>query len=200
MRWRGAVLHQTVVMVNMEPAASTEAANWLLASDADWWDLVRYGPPGFDTYVRIAINPDPHGTEHEGEARGLRLALGVLARYTSTPVVAYAAIWEGWTSLLPIPTAPRVHIPNREMLLFTGPVDVMRDAPGLAWGDAETYQEPHLVWPKDRRWCVAFEVDEEIEFTVGCSGEVAHTLMEAMPGAVRPVTYGETAPLYRDSL
>ena len=187
-------------MINIEPAASTEAAEWLLQSNADWWDLVRYGPPGFDTYLRIAINPDPHGMEPEGEATGLRLALGVLAQYTATPAVAFAAIWEGWTSLPPTPAALHVHIPNREMLLFTGPVDVMRDAPGLAWGYAETYQEPHLVWPEDRTWCVAFEVDEEIEFTVGCSGEAAHALTEAMPDAVRLVAYGDPAPLYRDPL
>ncbi|MCW2736502.1 MAG: hypothetical protein JWN97_1146 [Nocardioides sp.] len=45
----------------MEPAASTEAADWLPQSNADWWDVVRYGPPGFDEYVRIAIDPNPHG-------------------------------------------------------------------------------------------------------------------------------------------
>jgi hypothetical protein len=101
----------------------------LLRSDADWWDLVRYGPPGFDAYVRIAINQDPHGADQPGEELGPRLALRTLASYTATPTAAYAAIWEGWTSGTPAPAAPRVHIPNRTMLLFTGPVDVLRDAP-----------------------------------------------------------------------
>lgn len=185
--------------MDIEPAASTEAADWLLRSNADWWDLVRYGPPGFDQYVRIAFNPDPQGAQPEGEASGLRLALGVLAQCTSTPQVAYAAIWEGWTSRLPLPSALPVHIPNREMLLFTGPVSVLRDAPGLAWGYPHTYQEPHLVWPEDQAWCVACEVDEEIEFTAGCSGDAAQALMEALPDAVRLVAYGDAAPLYRDS-
>ena len=26
--------------------------------------------------------------------------------------------------------------------------------------------EPHLVWPEDQAWCLACEVDEEVEFTV----------------------------------
>lgn len=186
-------------MMDIQPAASTEAAEWLLGSKVDWWDLVRYGPPGFDQYVRIAFNPGPHGTEPAAEAAGLRLALGVLARHTSTPRVAYAAIWEGWTSSHPGPAAMRVHIPHREMLLFTGPVSVLRDAPALAWGYPQTYQEPHLVWPEDQAWCVACEVDEEIEFTAGCSGDAAQALMEAMPDAVRLVAYGDAAPLYRDS-
>ena len=59
-------------------------------------------------------------------------------------------------------------------------------------------QEPHLVWPEDQAWCLACELDEEIEFTVGCSDDAAHALATAMPGAVRQVDYGAQAPLYRD--
>ena len=86
------------------------------------------------------------------------------------------------------------------MLLFTGPVDVLRDAPALAWyGSAlGMYQEPHLVWPEDHAWCLTCEVDEEIEFTVGCSEEASRALASALTGAVRRVHYGESTPLYRD--
>lgn len=186
-------------MPDVQPAQSAEPAQWLLRSAGDWWDLVRYGPPGFDVYVRIAFNPDPQGLDQDGEEPGLRLALGVLAAHTATPTTAYAAVWEGWTTALPPPPAPLVRIPNRTMLLFTGPVGVLRDAPAVAWqGRGRRYQEPHLVWPGDRAWCLACEVDEEIEFTVGCTSDAAHALMETMPGAVRRVVYGEPAPMYRD--
>jgi hypothetical protein len=186
-------------MPDVQPAQSAEPAQWLLRSAGDWWDLVRYGPPGFDAYVRIAFNPDPQGLDQDGEEPGLRLALGVLAAHTATPTTAYAAVWEGWTTALPPPPAPLVRIPNRTMLLFTGPVGVLRDAPAVAWqGRGRRYQEPHLVWPGDRAWCLACEVDEEIEFTVGCTSDAAHALMETMPGAVRRVVYGEPAPMYRD--
>jgi hypothetical protein len=85
------------------------------------------------------------------------------------------------------------------LLLFTGPVGVLRDAPVLAWqGRGRRYQEPHLVWPEDQAWCLACEVDEEIEFTVGCTNDAAHALIEALPGAVRRVAYGDAAPMYRD--
>jgi hypothetical protein len=83
------------------------------------------------------------------------------------------------------------------MLLFTGPRGVLRDAPALAWGVTGALQEPHLVWPEDRAWCVACEVDEELEFSVGCSRAAATALSSALPG-VRVVDYGEDAPLYRD--
>jgi hypothetical protein len=56
-----------------------------------------------------------------------------LASYTATPFKAYAAICEGWVSGTPAPRAPRVEIPNRTMLLFTCPVEALRDATALAW-------------------------------------------------------------------
>ena len=152
-------------------------------------------------YVRIAFTDQAEGTELAGEEPGLRAALVTLARYTATPASAYAAIWEGWTGSDPAPEAPRVEIPHRAMLLFTGSVEVLRDAPAIAWyGSAERcYQAPHLVWPEDHAWCLACEVDEEIEFTVGCSVEASQALTGALPGAVRRVRYGEPAPLYRES-
>jgi len=86
------------------------------------------------------------------------------------------------------------------MLLFTGPVEALRDAPALAWygSAAGVAQEPHLVWPEDQAWCLACEVDEEIEFTVGCSADASQALAQTLPGAVRRVRYGEQAPMYRD--
>jgi hypothetical protein len=88
------------------------------------------------------------------------------------------------------------------MLLFTGRVEALRDAPALAWyGSAAGINQgpgPHLVWPEDQAWCLACEVDEEIEFTVGCSVDASQALARALPGAVRRVHYGEPAPLYRE--
>lgn len=170
------------------PASDSSPARWLLEAGVDWWTLVRYGPPGFEAYLRIAFSDlDP-----------VRAALATLAAHTTSPDMGYAAVWEGWGGA-PNPEAPRVEVPHRAMLLFTGPVGVLRDAPALAWRgeSAGMLQEPHLVWPADRAWCLACEVDEEIEFTVGCSRTAAAALTSAVPG-VRAVGYGDEAPLYRD--
>lgn len=186
-------------MTEIRPAANADAAQWLLQADVDWWDLVRYGPPGFDVYVRIALAQAGDDDDAGGEQPALRTALATLASFTATPANGYAAIWEGWGGGEPAPVAPRVQIPHRVMLLFTGHVGVLRDTPSLAWyGTAQGYQEPHLVWPEDQAWCLACEVDEEIEFTVGCSVDASEALARALPGAVRRVQYGEQAPLYRD--
>ena len=187
-------------MTGLRPAATADAARWLLRPDVDWWELVRYGPSGFDAYVRIRLAQDADGVATEGEEPALRMALAILATYTATPGSGYAAIWEGWAGGEPAPQAPQVAIPNRAMLLFTGPVEVLRDAPALAWyrSAARHYQAPHLVWPEDQAWCLACEVDEEIEFTVGCTDAAAHELARSLPVGVRRVRYGEPAPLYRD--
>ena len=184
-------------MTSLRIAPDAAAAQWLLDADVPWSDLVRYGPPGFEAYVRILLRQatdDP-----AGEAPSLRTALATLAAHTGTSGRAYAAVWEGWRGRGSAPRAPRLLIPERTMLLFSGPVELMRDAPALAWdGEARGYQEPHLVWPADRAWCLACEVDEEVEFSVGCADRAAAALEQALPGAVRRVPYGDPAPTYRD--
>jgi hypothetical protein len=72
---------------------------------------------------------------------------------------------------------------------LTGPVEALRDAAALAWygSAAGIAQEPHLVWPGAQVWCLACEVDEEIEFIVGCSEEASQALARALPGAIRRV-------------
>jgi len=191
-------------VTEIRPAGDADAAQWLLRSDVNWWDLVRYGPPGFDVYVRIALprgfDADAGNVSGETPVDAVRAALATLGSYTTTSSNGYAAIWEGWVSGASAPQAPRVEIPHRVMLLFTGPVEALRDAPALAWygSAAGVEQEPHLVWPQDQAWCLACEVDEEIEFTVGCSVEASQALARALPGAVRRVRYGEPAPMYRD--
>lgn len=192
------VIH-TVDMSEVVPAESAEPGRWLLRPDVSWQDLVRYGPPGFPVYLRISFVDDLRGSDRPGEQPNLRQVLRTLTRFTIEPSSAYAAIWEGWTGTVPAPEAPVIPIPNRTMLLFTGPVEALRDAPALAWhvqgGDL---QEPHLVWPADRAWCVACEVDEEVEFSVGCSELAAQALSEALPGCVRRAHYAEPAPMFRD--
>lgn len=184
-------------MKEIQPAANAEAARWLLLADVRWQDLVTFGPPGFHAYVRIALPQAEAATQSdERPVDTTRAALEVLASYTTTSDCGYAAVWEGWGGGPPSPQAPRVDIPNRAMLLFTGSVQVLRDAPALAWyGTAVgVHQEPHLVWPEDRAWCLACDVDEELEFTVGCSSEASTALSRALPGAVRRVHYGERVP------
>lgn len=176
----------------IEPAADGAEATAFLLTGVDWWRLVRFGPPGFEVYLRIAFTDEEDGVD------SVRAALTTLARHTPTPT-GFVAIWEGWGGRSPDPVAPRIAIPNREMLLFTGPIEEFRKAPSLAWEGVELdWTPPHLAWPEDRSWCLACEVDEEIEFTVGCGESAARELERSLGGLVRRVTYGQDLPLYRD--
>jgi hypothetical protein len=58
-----------MAMTEIRPAANADAARWLLRVDVDWWDLVRYGPPGFDVYVRIAFPQEASVVNPSDEAR-----------------------------------------------------------------------------------------------------------------------------------
>src|SRR6476620_7098823 len=71
-----------MAMTQLRAAANADAARWLLPADVDWWDLVRYRPPGFDVYVRIALAQDGRGVDPAGEQPALRIALATLASYT----------------------------------------------------------------------------------------------------------------------
>ena len=61
---------------------------------------------------------------------------------------------------------PRVRLPNREYLLFTGPLEA---APELGATIGETFwpQSPNLFWPQDHAWCVASEIDLSYTLVAG---------------------------------
>ncbi|ROR90951.1 hypothetical protein [Nocardioides aurantiacus] len=190
----------------LRPAADATPADWLLdaARAGDGPTVLRYGPPGFDTYLRLPIDPvGPIGLGPAANVNAMATALHVLTGHTNTPDNAYVAMWEGY-NLGPEPDAPRVPLPNALMFLYAGPVSAMRYAAQTIWADAigkpDTSHdvEPDLVWPADHAWCLACEVDEEIEFSIGCSNTAAEALEAALPDLVRRVAYGEDAPWERN--
>jgi hypothetical protein len=74
---------------------------------------------------------------------------------------------------------PALEIPNRRLLLFTGPITA------VATSLCESYfQSPSIWWPDDRTWCVETEVDGMSTYVGGaseCIAElVAHNDLEAM--------------------
>ena len=156
-------------------------ASWIVTSDVPWQRLVTFGPAGFAAYARVRFIPDPfregqQETEADlyaspGETEQWRALLQLLAVGTSDPEDCYFGLWEGWgfpESARRWPTfdVPRdAEIPARSYFLFHGSLSEAEilgtPADAGIWGAPEFSRggTPAFVWPSDRRWCVAADVD-----------------------------------------
>ena len=111
--------------------------------------------------------------------------VSALSDHTKRPEKCWFALWEGWGDIDGRwPAAPRVHVPQREMLLFEGPIaDVLETFSSVDW----SYQSANLWWPDDRAWCVATEVDAEWTYVGGSRECISQLLSDPMLEAY-PVT------------
>lgn len=134
--------------------------------------------------------------------------LEVLAGFTDAGVDCYHALWEGWGWLdgrgvrylvaegsppaphpppaLPedVLAGPRLVLPERAYLLFRGLLEASRRM-GDDLGGRFRPQSPNLLWPEDRSWCVATEIDLDSTLVAGPQALVdavlAHPGLEAWP-------------------
>ncbi|KGM15762.1 hypothetical protein N867_05840 [Actinotalea fermentans ATCC 43279 = JCM 9966 = DSM 3133] len=149
---------------------------------AQFWRLVRWtGEPW-----AVQGQGDWGSMDGQLDAEQLPALLDVLAAHTDGGADAevIAALWEGYgwiqgggaVSVLsagpvtptvepPPPAfgrevmaAPRLELPGRAYLLFRGPMRGVQ--PFFAAGQSGFWgQTPNLLWPADRTWCVATEID-----------------------------------------
>jgi hypothetical protein len=149
------------------------------------------------------------GTLHPPDAAVLA---EVLRAATSTPELCFFCLWDGYgwergaSSLTPVgePSArqpgpipeavlngPRVRLPRRDYLLYTGQVEAV--VPTALLGEGRR-QAANLWWPADRAWCVASEVDLAWTYVGGSASAVDRLLGDARVEAV-PAAAGD--PLTR---
>lgn len=81
------------------------------------------------------------------------------------------AVWDGFGGVEP--AHPSLRGNQRHYALFSGPRAAVTDWPGLdtPWGQSANY-----VWPADRSWCVATEIDWDSTL-VACDDAVADALL-----------------------
>ena len=179
----------------LSPSSEITAADWLRPRLRPFASAVAaVVPDGFPTYLRIP-HPTPGDGSHplRGNlpAELLRILCATLAAHTSTASMCYFCLWDGYGWLQGGPAVailtrrgsngapalapalspeqwygPRVRLPNREYLLFTGPLAA---APELGATIGETFwpQSPNLFWPYDHAWCVASEIDLSYTLVAG---------------------------------
>lgn len=136
----------------------------------------------------------------------LAALVAVLAGHTSTPDDCFFGLWDGFGEIhggeavavisastdgrhrpqpRPAPAfdaevlaSPRVSIPARDYLLFRGPLAHAGQwgAPELLPGWPNRINSPNLMWPADRAWFVATEIDEWWTGVGGSAGLVEDLL------------------------
>ena len=125
-----------------------------------------------------------HGSIPEGECRTL---IDVLRGFTSTPDRCYFGLWDGYGYLAQglYKESSRVRAPGRKYLLFCGPLEgVMSFLIGERpfWGDTPS------IWPADRAWCVATDIDLYDTYLGGsdeCMKAILnHPILEALPATL----------------
>ena len=120
------------------------------------------------------------GEGHPTDDEQLRTLVGALLDHTATPNDLYFCLWEGWgldggavymrgdgTRTVEPPSfpahvlaAPRVEVPHRSYLLFRGALtELGRWGAAERWPGSSATWAPAFVWPADRSWCVAKDVD-----------------------------------------
>ncbi len=140
--------------------------------------------------------------------------LEILAAFTLDPGDCYHAVWDGWGWLrgggaasfayrtsdprrfrLPPPSpptlpeevlaGPRLSHPHRDYLLFHGPLRAALSIGHQVTADWLLPQSPSLLWPADRSWLLATEIDFDSTLAGGSTELVAELLqatrLEAWP-------------------
>jgi hypothetical protein len=69
-----------------------------------------------------------------------------------------------------------VHLPDRDYLLFEGPLEAATELGRHLPGGVFFPQSPNLFWPHDRAWCAASEIDLFCTL-VGGSNALAESLV-----------------------
>ncbi|MEU4545613.1 hypothetical protein [Nonomuraea dietziae] len=85
---------------------------------------------------------------------------------------------------------PRLRLPDRDYLLFRGP---LRSAMAMGWHGSPLWfepQSPSLLWPADRSWCVGTEIDFDSTL-VGGSAELVAAVLAAPGLEAWPVQPGD---------
>ncbi|GAA4588406.1 hypothetical protein BJY16_008553 [Actinoplanes octamycinicus] len=172
------------------------AAGWLIDDDQPWGRLLTLGPAGFAAHARLRFIPDPaYPGQHEADVPAVetppeidqvRTVLATLARHTGTPDDCYVCVWDGWGTEL---AAPKVVVPGRAYYLFRGALSDLDQ-----WDDA--LPDPAFVWPADRAWCLADDVDPHWAGIGGSEAAIADVLATPGVDTVR-TTPDEPVPAYR---
>lgn len=136
----------------------------------------------------------------------------LLSPHTSRPGQVWFGVWDGFgclkirpggtavlassgretkrRSVRKSPSAPTFELPNRAYYLLSGPLAGIRES----MCEEPFWQSANLLWPADRSWCVATEIDFTWTYVGGdealIQALVEDTFLEALPTHINhKITY-----------
>jgi hypothetical protein len=118
----------------------------------------------------------------------LDVLTNVLLRYTTTPNELFVGVWEGfgWIDAEDI-RGVRLQLPQRTHLVFKGDADLLDDVGWIGFDGRLVHEAPSVIWPADRAWYVATDVDQESTYVGGApaliNALVADPGLEAWPAS-----------------
>lgn len=137
-----------------------------------------------DILANGGLNPLIHDGDEwiEGPAEGClepklaRSLQRVLTEFTDSSNPCWFGIWEGFGFLSDAQRrAPKISTRERSWHLFRAPLAAMDQS---FFPDHIFHHPANLVWPEDRSWCVATEIDVEATYVGGCEELIAAILAE----------------------
>jgi hypothetical protein len=161
----------------------------------EWGEFLKLGatiPPVFDSY--ISIHNSKVGNSHGGMSAEVLIDLiEILSGTSPENRTCFFALWDGWswgpgTPYVPIGEEPndpqyaihdffitipeqvfdmkKLEVPNRAYFLLKGELKETLNI-GELHGDWFTPRPPNIIWPEDKNWCVASEIDFEVTLIGG---------------------------------
>ena len=95
--------------------------------------------------------------------------------------------------------APRLMLPGRDYLLFAGPLRAALSMGHQVTEDWFDPQSPNLLWPLDRSWCLASEIDFDSTLIAG-SAELIEAVLAAPGLEAWQVTEDDDLGFFADTL
>ncbi|MFF4594455.1 hypothetical protein [Amycolatopsis sp. NPDC001319] len=154
--------------MTFEYLADTKAAEWLSQTGTSGERLILFGPAGYEAYARLRFIPDPERPGqaeadvrlppgHKSDIEQTRTALRELSRFTETPDECYFCVWEGYSDIRP-QGETFLTLPHRRYWVLRGTLTDLDDWENEL-GTGHPIAPPAFVWPVDRAWCFASDVD-----------------------------------------
>lgn len=183
-------------------------AEWIVAGQprSSIGTTLLLGPPGFETYARVLSLPDPQRPsqsedeidevamrEAPTEQEVVRATTEALSAITGSGERLRFLLWDGYPCEPALPSGTRVDLAGwRTCALAAG---TLTDWTSWSESGAQRWFPPAFVWPPDREWCLAYDVDAHFAGVAGTLSTVDELLIRSRHPAM-VASRGRPLPIY----